>query len=118
MSPSPNDVAAQHHDKQLETLTAQIAELEQERDHWREHARTWEKRAKAATSEHEEQIAALEHDRDERERHWQRRLLAERYGVSQQDAEQFLTRDTPEENERIAARLGTRKPLSAPHWTR
>ena len=117
MPPNPNSIAAEHRGQQLEELAAQIAELERDRDHWRNHARAWEKRAKTAVTEHEEQLAAIERENDERHQEWQRRLLAERYGLNQQDAEQFLNRDTVEENERVAARLGNRQPHSAALWT-
>lgn len=117
MPPNPNSIAAEHRGHQLEELAAQIAELERDRDHWRNHARAWEKRAKTTVTEHEEQLAAIERENGERHQEWQRRLLAERYGLNQQDAEQFLNRDTVEENERVAARLGTRQPHSAALWT-
>lgn len=109
MPPNPNSVAAENRGHKLQELSDRVAELERERDHWRELAREWEKRAKKDSRTLERQRADRNREQDDRDNVWRRRLLAERYGLSEIDAELFLNRDTPEENERIAAKLATRK---------
>ncbi|QYH19319.1 hypothetical protein JKI95_09240 [Corynebacterium aquatimens] len=109
MPPNPNSVAAEHRGHKLQELSDRVAELEHERDRWREFAREWEKRAKRESRKLERQRADQSREQSDRDNAWQRRLLAERYGLSASDAELFLNRDSPEENERIAARLATRK---------
>lgn len=121
MPPNPNSVAAERREQQLDDLNSRIAELEKERDRWREHARTWEKRAKKVDEDHDEQTEKLRReleDRDQQletfkrelnaqEQQQRRYALAKRYGLSEVDADLFLNRGKPEENERIAAKLGS-----------
>lgn len=119
MPPNPNSVAAERRGQQLDDLNSRIAGLENERDRWREHARTWEKRAKKVAEEHDEQTEKLRRELENRdqqletikrdlstqEQQQQRYDLAKRHGLTEADADLFLNRDTPEENERIAAKL-------------